>query len=111
MSTLNGTTCFGSPGGSIRSGLSNSSISYLNLLPSNFDLLEEARLAGYQKLLFSLEVFGESYFRSICPEKYELVGFNRFIDAMKLSVEIFGKGQVRCNFVLGAQPVENLKKA
>lgn len=85
--------------------------SYLNLLPpSNFDLLEEARLAGYQKLLFSLEVFGESYFRSICPEKYELVGFNRFIDAMKLSVEIFGKGQVRCNFVLGAQPVETLKE-
>ena len=84
--------------------------SYLNLIPPhNLKLLSAAKEKGFQKLLFSMEVFGENDYKVVCPEKYALSDFNHFIECLKEAVNIFGKGKVRCNFVLGAQHIERLK--
>ena len=85
--------------------------SYLNLIPPhNLKLLSQAKEKGFQKLLFSMEVFGEKDYKLVCPEKHALSDFSHFMECLKEAVNIFGKGKVRCNFVLGAQHIDRLKK-
>ena len=85
--------------------------SYLNLIPpSKTDYLENAFELGFQNLLFNLEVFKEERFRYTCPDKHHMAPYTHFIEMMKQAVEIFGAGKIRCGFVLGAQPVEELKE-
>lgn len=85
--------------------------SYINLLPpKDIKFIEEAKEIGYQNILFSPEVYGEEYFKAICPEKSELIPYRQFHEMIKKSVDIFGIGKVRCNFVLGAQPISILKE-
>ena len=85
--------------------------SYLNLLPPpNYDYLTKAKELGFKKLIFNMEVFGDDIYRTVCPEKYKKAPFNYFIDIMKQGVKIFGHGKIRCGFVLGAQPIKDLKE-
>jgi len=85
--------------------------SYLNLLPPpTSDFLEKAKNVGYRNLIFNMEVYGDKIYRAVCPEKYEKAPFDHFIGMMRKGVEIFGVGNVRCGFVLGAQPIDALRE-
>ena len=83
---------------------------YLNLLPPpDRKMLQEAKDAGIKKVIFNMEVWGEDY-RFVCREKNDLIPMPVFLERLKDSVDIFGKGNVYCGFVLGAQPIERLRE-
>lgn len=84
--------------------------SYLNLLPPKENkYLQMAKDVGYRSLIFNLEVFGDKAYQKVCPGKHDLIPYKLFLEKLEQAALIFGSGQIRCNFVLGAQPVEDLK--
>ncbi|MDO8669936.1 MAG: hypothetical protein Q7O66_00715 [Dehalococcoidia bacterium] len=50
----------------------------------------------------NVEVWGAEMFESVCPGKAKHRGFDQYLQAYLLAVEIFGIGNVGCNFVAGA---------
>jgi biotin synthase-like enzyme len=85
--------------------------SYLNILPPlDKQYLYKAEALGFRKMIFNLEVFGEKFFRAVCPGKNMHIPYAVFLQRMREAAEIFGAGMVRCGFVLGAQPAEYLKE-
>lgn len=85
--------------------------SYLNLLPPDRpEDIDRAHQLGFRNLIFNMEVFGESAFRTVCPGKHKLMPFDRFLQRLDHAVSVFGKGHVHCGFVQGAQPLADLKQ-
>ena len=71
---------------------------------SKINLLKES---GVDIVVYNLEVGNEPYFTKYCPGK-SILGRDFFIDRLKYSVDIFGKGKVWTNFVLGLEPIDQL---
>jgi len=85
--------------------------SYLNLLPPADECyLQKAFDIGFKKLIFNLEVFGENYFKVVCRGKHAVIPYPIFVQRMEQSSSIFGHGNIYCGFVLGAQPIDELKE-
>lgn len=83
--------------------------SYFNLMPpSNFKKIEKAYKYGFQYICFNLECFDKKIFEKVCPGKAKIFGYEKIIKALRYSVDIFGKGRVRTNFVLGSEPLSGL---
>ena len=60
---------------------------------------------GVTKVQYNIEVFGEEIYHSTCPDK---IRYSLLINKLKEAVEIFGEGNVRSNFVLGLQPLNEV---
>ncbi len=87
--TFNGTACIGAP--------------------LDFSVIDKYKEAGYSTISFNTEVWRKEYFEIVCPGKVEdCGGYDNWINAIKYAVEVFGKGNVRSNFVAGLQPKEIL---
>jgi len=83
--------------------------SYFNLMPpSDFKKIEKPLKYGFQYVCFNLECFNKRIFEEVCPGKNRIYGYEKIIKALKYSVNIFGKGRVRTNFVLGSEPLNGL---
>lgn len=86
--------------------------SYINLAAPRENLKEILLMTrkemGFKQIEFNLEVYGKDRFAEVCPGKSGLAGYDNTVQALKLAAEIFGPGHARSNFVLGAQPVEEL---
>jgi len=65
---------------------------------------------GFRHLEINLEVIGDKRFKEVCPGKSSLVGYQNSVDTLIEAVGIFGPGHARSNFVLGAQPIDELKE-
>ena len=75
--------------------------------PEDLSVLERYKEAGYRTVAIHPEVWGESWFNSICLGKAEVNGgFKHYLEAVDEAVQIFGKGRVRTQFVAGLQPKE-----
>lgn len=75
------------------------------------DLGQIARLhrAGLQGVGFNLECFNPAYFRAICPGKEQRVGYERYREALRAAVDIFGAGgRVFSGFIAGIEPMPSL---
>ena len=84
--------------------------SYLNLIPPKEEkYLKMAKDSGYRHLIFNLEVFGDKAYQKVCPGKHALIPYKMFLERLEQAAILFGSGQVRCGFVMGAQPIEDLK--
>ena len=57
--------------------------------------------AGVDKVLWNIEVWDEELFKIICPGKSKFVGRVNWLKRLKEAVEVFGVGNVYCNFVGG----------
>ncbi|MFT9055886.1 MAG: radical SAM protein [Ethanoligenens sp.] len=87
--TFNGTACIGAP--------------------LDHHVIDKYKEAGFSTISFNTEVWGEDWFKVICPGKItDCGGFKNWIAAIEYAVEVFGKGNVRSNFVVGLQPKEIL---
>lgn len=87
--TFNGTACIGAP--------------------LDFTVIDKYKEAGYSTISFNTEVWGKNYFEIVCPGKVEdCGGYDNWINAIKYAIQVFGKGNVRSNFVAGLQPKELL---
>lgn len=85
--------------------------SYLNLIPPlDNSFLQKAKVTGFNKLIFNLEVFHEHRFKAVCPGKHSIIPYKTYLQRMEEAVSIFGEGNIISGFVLGAQPVEELKE-
>jgi hypothetical protein len=85
--------------------------SYLNLLPPRDpDLLARAREAGFRQVIFNMEVWGDEDYRAVCPEKAKLMPMPLFLERLRNAVGVFGRGNVRCGLVFGAQAEERLRQ-
>ena len=85
--------------------------SYFNLMPPlNFEKIKKVHEYGFRYMCFNLECFDREIFKKVCPGKHRIYGYEKIIEALKYSVNVFGKGRVRTNFVLGSEPVEGLIK-
>lgn len=79
---------------------------YLNICPHpNLNYLNDFKKLGVKQIQYNLEVIGEPLFKKMCPGKanYQLFK-NKLIEA----VGVMGFGNVRSNFVLGLQPIDDL---
>jgi hypothetical protein len=86
--------------------------SYLNLAAPRENLESTLMMAkkemGFNQIEFNLEVYSKERFEEVCPGKSALAGYDNTLNALKIAAGIFGPGKARSNFVLGAQPVEEL---
>lgn len=79
--------------------------SYLILTPPNtVDELKKAKSYGFRNIAFNMECFDEKAFADTCPGKNR----EKILNAFKDSIGIFGEGNVRTNFVFGAEPMSTL---
>lgn len=85
---------------------------YLNTPPPPqrkiINFLKRVKKLGIKQVQFNLEVSEERLFKEICRGKGESLGYEKYLEALKKAVGVFGKGNVRTNFVLGIQPIETL---
>ena len=77
--------------------------------PKNTNLLFDLCKSGIKKVVFNLEVGNRELFNKYCPGKAN-IGYDHIMDSLRKSVEIFKKGNVWTNFVLGLEPVDSLLK-
>lgn len=82
--------------------------SYFNLVPpEDRSQIQVANDLGFQNIQFNLEVFDRETFEDVCPGKNERYGYENMREALRYAVDVFGEGNVRSNFVLGAEPIED----
>jgi hypothetical protein len=75
--------------------------------PTDLNVLEQYKQAGYRTVAIHPEVWGKDFFNAICPGKAETGGgYENYIRAIDYAIEVFGKGRVRTQFVAGLQPKE-----
>lgn len=77
--------------------------------PEDLGELERLYNLGIQGIGFNLECWNPAFFRAICPGKEERIGYERYREAQRAAVEIFGAGgRVFSGFVAGIEPMEFL---
>ena len=87
--TFNGTACIGAP--------------------LDLSVIDKYKEAGFSALSLNTEVWRKEYFDIVCPGKVEdCGGYDNWIKAIEYAIQVFGKGRVRSNFVVGLQPKEVL---
>lgn len=79
---------------------------YLNVCPHpTVDMLKDMKAKGIKQVQYNLEVIGEKTFAYHCPGK---LPYTQFKEKLVEAVDIMGRGNVRSNFVLGLQPIDEL---
>ncbi len=77
--------------------------------PRDMSVLERLYELGIQGIGFNLECWNRDFFRAVCPGKEDLIGYNRYREALSTAVDIFGVGgRVFSGFVAGIEPMEFL---
>lgn len=77
--------------------------------PNDLNLIEALKEAGVEKVVFNLEAITKTSFEKYCPGKFDL-GYNFFIDRLKYSINVFGKGNVWTNLVFGLENIKDTLK-
>lgn len=70
--------------------------------PNDMGYIDKLKTAGVGKVVFNLEAITESGFAKYCPGKYDL-GYQFFVDRLKYSIDVFGRGNVWTNLVFGLE--------
>lgn len=75
--------------------------------PKDFEVIEKYKEAGFSTIAMNIEVWNEDFFKAYCPGKAEVCGDrNHWVRALEYAVKVFGRGNVRSNFVAGLEPKE-----
>ena len=74
-------------------------------LSSKDDTLKKLKKLGIKQVQYNLEIANKDLFTSTCPGK---INYEEFVSKLYEAVNIFGKGNVRSNFVLGLQDYNEL---
>lgn len=86
---------------------------YFNAMPPlNAAGLELVKRLGYQTFMTNLEFIRHEDFRAFCPGKEEAYphGYSHMIGLLEAAVGIFGRGNVRTNFVLTGEQIPHLRE-
>ena len=80
------------------------------MAPQTISKLDELMATGIEHPAFNLEVWGEDYFREICPGKAHYRGWDHIIKTYEYGVSRFGRGVFWVNFVGGLNELNDLKE-
>ncbi len=77
-----------------------------NVCPhDSIEALKRLKKLGIKQVQYNLEIANKELFTSTCPGK---INYEEFINKLYEAVNVFGKGNVRSNFVLGLQDFNEL---
>lgn len=79
--------------------------------PHDFSLIDEYRDAGTTSIAFNIEVYDRELFAKIAPGKDRDYGYDKWMDAVRYALDVFGDYNVFCGLVWGLEPSENVKRA
>ena len=71
--------------------------------PPDEEILKRLKEAGIDRLNPNMDCWEEKLWPTIVPGKHKFVGRQYWLDAVLKSVEIFGRGSVNTNFVIGPE--------
>lgn len=81
---------------------------YLNIAPhDNIERLKRIKKIGIKQVQYNLEIANKELFEYTCPGK---IKYDTFVEKLKEAVTVFGRGNVRTNFVFGLQDKDELLK-
>ncbi len=80
----------------------------ITMPPDTLSLLGDLKQAGAGTVNFAIEVFDPELFAEVCSGKDSLYGRDKFFDAIREGVKVFGVGKTFYNFVGGMEPVESV---
>ncbi|MDO8672257.1 MAG: hypothetical protein Q7O66_12660 [Dehalococcoidia bacterium] len=69
--------------------------------PADRKQLQRLKDAGLSCIHFNMEVWGAELFAEVCPGKAKYRGFEHYKDGYLDALDVFGEGNVSCNFVAG----------
>lgn len=75
--------------------------------PNDFRLIDRAFQIGLRKIAFNLEIWNEALFKRAMPGK-AAYGRDKMIQALHHAVQVFGKGNVYTNLIIGIDADESL---
>lgn len=79
---------------------------YLNIAPhDNIQRLKKIKELGITQVQYNLEIANKELFEFTCPGK---IKYETFVNKLKEAVNVMGKGNVRSNFVLGLQNIDEM---
>ncbi|MCK4738457.1 MAG: hypothetical protein KAT46_00770, partial [Deltaproteobacteria bacterium] len=55
-------------------------------------------------VLYNLEIYDPELFKVICPGRADLIGRERYLDALKYAAKIFPNGTVASHLIVGLEP-------
>lgn len=77
--------------------------------PADLRQLERLQRTGLQGVGFNLECFNPAFFKAVCPGKDQRIGYEKYREAQRAAVDIFGAGgRIFSGFVAGIEPMEYL---
>ena len=77
-----------------------------NVCPhDSIESLKKLKKLGIKQVQYNLEIANKNLFTATCPGK---INYEEFVSKLYEAVNIFGKGNVRSNFVLGLQDYNEL---
>ena len=91
---------------------------YIKAIKRNFDTLvavdvqppeknswiDRTYAMGADKISYHLEIFDREIFKDLCPGKERMIGWDRFVDALKYAASLFPSGTVSTNLIVGLEP-------
>ena len=83
-------------------------IHLLTMPPTSLELIDLYRESGVTSIAFNLEVFDRDRFIEICPGKHKYYGYDKYLQALREAVKVFGAYNVFCGFVWGMESKESL---
>lgn len=78
--------------------------------PAADEWIDMTYAAGVDSLAYNLEVFDPKLFKLIAPGKMELVGRDRYFQALARAAKVFPTGAVVSNLIVGLEPPESTIK-
>jgi hypothetical protein len=74
------------------------------LPPKENRWIDHTYAVGADSVLYNLEIFDKELFRVICPGRAELIGRDRYIEALRYASGIFPNGTVASHLIVGLEP-------
>lgn len=97
---------------------------YIKAVKRNFDALvavdvqpprtnswvDRTYAMGADKISYHMEIFDREIFKSLCPGKEKMIGWERFAEALEYAAGIFPSGMVSSNLIVGLEPSSSTMK-
>ena len=74
------------------------------LPPKRNSWIDDTYAMGADSVLYNLEIFDKELFEIICPGRSELIGRERYLEALKYAASVFPNGTVASHLIVGLEP-------
>lgn len=74
--------------------------------PKTDEWIDLTYAAGVDSIAYNLEVFDSELFTQVAPGKMQLIGRDRYFEALRRAVKVFPAGTVVSNLIVGLEPAQ-----